>query len=513
MNKVSPITVAYRPDTGDGEPPRPLRRPLPPPEEFPVDALGDILGGAALAIHDRVQAPLALCAQSVLATATLAVQHLADVEMPGGRRKPLSEFFVTIAESGERKTTADEEATWCVRRREELLGEDYAEAVFRYENELKAWESERNGLANDKQMDRATRLAALDNLGHAPKAPLKPIIVGEDPTPEGLMRALGEGQPSMAVFSSEGGRFIGGHGMNEDNRLKTATTLSSMWDGSPIKRILKGDGSLALYGRRVSMHLMIQPVLAPQLLGDEMLAGQGLLSRTLVVAPESAVGTRFWREPNSHSHQALSRFSARCLDAFETPAPTRPERPDELEPRPLPMTEMAERLWIRFSDHVEVQLGPDGLLAPIRAWGAKQAEHAVRLAGVLALVDDLDTTTISDKHMEGGIRLSEHYATESLRLYMAGHDDPMLVLAEKVLKWLNTEWARIQRDKGHEPLGYVSCPDLYQYGPNAIRSAEKARKVMGTLESHGWATKQDHGAVVLGAKKREAWLVTQVVEP
>ncbi|HEX2151644.1 MAG TPA: hypothetical protein VHG31_06575, partial [Stellaceae bacterium] len=40
------------------EPPRPLMRPIPPADPFPVDALGDVLGVAAHAIHDRVKAPL-----------------------------------------------------------------------------------------------------------------------------------------------------------------------------------------------------------------------------------------------------------------------------------------------------------------------------------------------------------------------------------------------------------------------------------------------------------------------
>src|SRR5947207_9941681 len=61
------------------EPPRPLMRELPPADPFPVDVLGVVLGAAARAIHDRVQAPLAIGAQSVLGAATLAVQAHADV--------------------------------------------------------------------------------------------------------------------------------------------------------------------------------------------------------------------------------------------------------------------------------------------------------------------------------------------------------------------------------------------------------------------------------------------------
>src|SRR5262249_7189413 len=41
------------------EPPRPLMREVSPADPFPIDALGKILGDAALAIHDRIRAPLA----------------------------------------------------------------------------------------------------------------------------------------------------------------------------------------------------------------------------------------------------------------------------------------------------------------------------------------------------------------------------------------------------------------------------------------------------------------------
>ena len=79
------------------EPPRPLMRELPPPDPFPVDALGDVLAAAARAIHDRVQAPTAIGAQSVVGAAALAVQGHADVVLPigPGQVRPLSCFLIT----------------------------------------------------------------------------------------------------------------------------------------------------------------------------------------------------------------------------------------------------------------------------------------------------------------------------------------------------------------------------------------------------------------------------------
>ena len=88
--------------------PEPLRATLPPAEAYPVEALGDILGGAALALHESVKAPLALCCQSVLAAASLAAQAHYDIVLPWGERKPLSLFLLTVGQSGERKSGIDD---------------------------------------------------------------------------------------------------------------------------------------------------------------------------------------------------------------------------------------------------------------------------------------------------------------------------------------------------------------------------------------------------------------------
>ncbi len=88
--------------------PEPLRAPLPPAEHYPVEALGNVLGGAARALHESIKAPLALCAQSVLAAASLAAQAHYDVRLPWGQRRPLSLFLLTVGESGERKSAVDD---------------------------------------------------------------------------------------------------------------------------------------------------------------------------------------------------------------------------------------------------------------------------------------------------------------------------------------------------------------------------------------------------------------------
>src|SRR6516164_3767034 len=144
------------------ERPRPLMRELPSADPFPVEALGPVLAPAARAIHDRVQAPMALCGQSVLAAATLVVQAHADVELPiGGKRaKPLSSYFVTIAETGERKTEADYHALWAIRKHEKNLRDKYDAKKLDYENDKEAYEIARKTATKEADGNRLAAKAA-----------------------------------------------------------------------------------------------------------------------------------------------------------------------------------------------------------------------------------------------------------------------------------------------------------------------------------------------------------------
>ncbi|MFZ2068311.1 MAG: DUF3987 domain-containing protein, partial [Xanthobacteraceae bacterium] len=296
------------------EPPRPLMRELPPADAFPVDALGPELAPAARAIHDRVRAPIAICGQSVLAATTLAVQGHANVGLPMGHAKPLSGFFVSVAGTGERKTAVDEEALWPVRKRETALRQAHAGERLEFENAKLAYEKVRDAATKQAKGDRGRIKQTLDALGPPPLPPLEPILTCSEPTYEGMCKLLAVGQPSIGIFAAEGGEFVGGHGMADDAKLRTASGLSKVWDGKPLDRVRALDGSTVLPGRRVAMHLMVQPDVATIWFGDRLLVEQGLLSRVLLTAPDPASGTRLWNEASPDSNSIIKRYGARLLE-------------------------------------------------------------------------------------------------------------------------------------------------------------------------------------------------------
>jgi hypothetical protein len=487
---------------GDGEkpePPRPLMRGLPPADPFPIDALGEVLAPAARAIHDRVQAPLAICGQSVLAAATLAVQGHTDIELPTGQKRPLTNYYLTIAATGERKTAVDTEALWPVRRREAALQDAHVAELHDYENSRLAWDKARDAATKNAKPkgDRAAIKILLDLLGPAPVAPLVPLLTCSEPTYEGLCRLFIVGQPSLGIFASEGGQFIGGHGMSDDAKLRTAAGLSAVWDGEAIKRV-RADGTVVLPGRRLAMHLMAQPDVASAMLNDPLLADQGMLSRVLTTAPDAASGTRIWREPSPQSDATMKRYGTRLLDILELSLPLADGAQNTLAPRTLPLSALAYRLWIGFYDHVEKRIDPTGELEPVRGLANKLPEHAARIAAVLAMVRDIDAREVSATVMEAGIVLAQHYATEALRLYGASRVNAELRLALNLLNWL------LSRNK---PV--VSLPCIYQHGPGAIRDKAKAAKVTAILEDHGYLIRIEKGTEIEGKWRHDAWRVVR----
>jgi hypothetical protein len=477
------------------EAPAPLTREIPSPTQYPVDALGDLLGAAARGIHEKVQAPMAVCGTSVLGAAALAVQGHADVVLPTGHAKPASLFLLSILESGGRKSAADEEALWPIRKREKALHDAYSVDTDSATNAIAAWETAREKVTKDKKLGREEMKAALDALGPRPLQPLMPLLTMDEPTVEGMAKLMPNGLPSLGIFSAEGGAFINGHAMKDDARLRSAAGLSGLWDGTPLRRVRAGDGAIILPGRRVSLHLMAQPDAAATLFHDPVLKDQGLLGRILPTAPDAASGSRFWRDAPASADAAIRRYGARLLSILETPMPMAEGKRNELAPRRLPLSPPARECWIAFADHIEVQLGESGAMAPIRPLANKLPEHAARIAAVLTLVRDLAAAEIGAEAMEAGIELAQHHAAEALRLDAAGRVPEKQQTALRLLDWIKGTWGE----------DVVSLPDITRLGPNAIRSRDMARSTVTTLVEAGWLVAVPGGAEIRGERRREVW--------
>jgi hypothetical protein len=218
------IVMPRREPRTEANDPLPLFPPLPSAAPYPVDALG-FLSTAAKAIVRKVQVPPEIAAQSVLAVAALAAQAHADVLLPFGQKRPLSLYFATVIGSGDRKSSADNEASWPIVKREKSLREANTLDLKEWKIASAAWSAEKRKIENDKNIGLEQRRDKLRLLGEEPQRPLAPFLTTGDLTLEGLVKSWAVTQPALGVFTAEGGTFTAGHGMTDENRLRTAAAL------------------------------------------------------------------------------------------------------------------------------------------------------------------------------------------------------------------------------------------------------------------------------------------------
>lgn len=467
----------------------PLQRELAPPKPFPFDLLGPLLGPVAKRIHEVVKSPDSICGQSILAAAALMVQPYADISIDG-RVHPLSLFLVTAGESGDRKSAVDAIALKAVRDYEKMLAKAWIGEKSAYKNKSDCWGKQREQVMRENKANEIE--SALGRLDPEPPRPLEPFLLLEEPSYEGLVKLFGVGQPGLGLFSDEGGRMFGGYAMSRDNVLKTACGLSSLWDGKPITRIRGGDDNLLLYGRRFSMHLMVQEVVLSELFKNEILIGQGLLARCLLVSPLTNAGGRPYNPIDISKDPLITSFWARTATLLDQPFPlANPDTKNELNPRPLILSPEAKALWVLFHDDVDRSLRPEGAYRAIRRTANKAAEQALRVAGVLTLVEDFEAGSVSAEGIEKAIELIRFYLDEIMRVSEMTCADPDLELAQAVLNWMKMKAAG-------NPHRVFPLAEIYQKaGPRGVRNKKMADKVMGIL--------QEHREVVRVAQDKSEW--------
>ena len=370
-----------------------------------------------------------------------------------------------------------------------------------HKTDLRDFEKVEKDLNKDKVVDlvairknRDEKIAAIQAIGDAPEPPLFPNLLISEPTAEGMFKLFEKGQPALGLFSDEGGLLIGGHAMQKETRLRTIATLSKVWDGRPLDRVRAGDGASVLYDRRLSLHLMMQPLVASELFSDPIYTDQGFLARVLCAWPESTAGHRRYVTADPGADPAVRTYWDRMTALLNRRPVLREGTRNELQPRCIPLSATAKQAWIQYADTIESHLADGQALETVRGIASKAAEHVARIAGVLALVADMNAPEIGAQEVESAMRLMDYYLTEVLRLQSAGISDPELSLAAKCLRWLKTSGTTAV---------YPSL--IYQYGPRPINDADSAHTMIKILEKHRWLVRVQGGGMADGKMRKELW--------
>jgi putative DNA primase/helicase len=417
------------------------------PEPYPLDALPQSVRAAVEEVGGFTKAPTPLVASCALSALSIGLQGQADVKRAERLTGPAGLFLLTIADSGERKSTCDGFFTAAIRDYQDQQKETAKPLMLQHRSNLGIWEAKRRGVEEGIKADAkggkdtATKEAILRRLDEEkPEAPRVPRMLFGDATPEALAWALAKEWPSGGVLSSEAGLVFGAHGMNRESMMRNLALLNVLWDGGtlPIDR-RKEDGSFTLKGARLTMALQVQEATLRSFFDRSggLARGTGFLARFLVAWPASTQGHRMFSEAPTH-WPALTAFNRRMASLLENPLPM--DDNGTLTPPLLPLAPDAKKAWITFHDALEIELRTGGELYDVRDVASKCADNAARLAALFQQFE-YGGGAIGLDAFEGASRIAAWHLNEGRRFFGELAMPEPLANAVRLETWL-LSWCR-----------------------------------------------------------------------
>lgn len=463
---------------GNGWPdPHPLAAKV-EPEPYPLDALPLPIRAAVEEVAGFVKAPVPMVASSALAALSLAIQAHADAKRAEKLHGPVGLFLLTIADSGERKSTCDGFFTRAIRDYEEAQAEAAKPALKDHRAAIEAWEAKRGGvkekirqLAKDNKPTAGMESALRDLEHDKPEPPRIPRLLYADATPEALAYGLAKQWPSGGVVSAEAGIVFGSHGMGKDSVMRNLGLLNQLWDGTSLTIDRRSTESFTVRGARLTVALQVQePTLREFFTRSGALArGTGFLARFLVAWPESTQGQRPFTDPPANWPH-LAAFHRRIAAILDQPAPI--DEDGALTPAMLSLAPDAKAAWVEYHDAIESELASGGELYDVKDVASKSADNAARLAALFQMFEGAGGAIGADA-FEGASRITAWHLHEARRFFGELALPAELADAARLDSWL-IEYC--QRERTH----LVPTREAQRLGP--IRDKEKLTAALRELE-------------------------------
>ncbi len=449
-------------------------------EPYPIGALPGIVRAAVTEVADFVKAPVPMIASSALSALSLAIQAHVDVRRADKLQGPTGLFLLTIADSGERKSTCDGLFTKAIKDYESAEAEKAKPDIKNYKADLDAWEAQRSGIKDKiRQLSKESKptadmQSALRNLEQEkPEPPKIPRLMYQDATPEALAFALAKQWPSAGVVSAEGGAVFGGHAMSKDAAMRNMALLNQLWDGATLNIDRRTSESFTVRGARLTMALQIQEPTLREFFSKsgELARGTGFLARFLISRPTSTQGFRPFTEAPAN-WPALAAFNRRIAEILNQPVNI--DDDGALTPAMMSLSPQAKRAWVEFHDTIESDLATGGALYDIRDVASKTADNAARLAALFQVFEH-GTGAVSGDCFESASRIAAWHLKESRRFFGELALPAELADAVRLDSWL-TEYCSRERK------GIVNKRFLHQHGP--VRDKNRLDAAISELIEH-----------------------------
>lgn len=450
---------------------------LPP---YPVDRFPSVLRNVIQALQVSTQIPVELIGNVVLAATSLACQSLIEVIQPHTNMpEPCSLYLMTIAESGEGKTTINKQIMKPLYEFASELKEEYESRLIHYKREYKIWKVRQQAL--DSNLRKAIKKGypgkseELEINAHAelePQRPARPNFIYEDTSLKALVEGLSE-HPEAGFISDEAITFFKGYLKN------TPGLLNKAWDGEMFD-FRRADGEIYQITPRLTFSLMSQPAVFMDYLNKHGTSARssGFLSRFLFTWGASTIGSRENAQEYSDKEHDLNAFYEKmgvllALNKIYI-SDARAKK------KTLRLSERAHLLWENNRTAIDRKMASGNEWEHIRDIASKANANALRMAALLQYIHNEDAEEIIDGIMEYAINIIDWYQNEASKLFYPMSERYQFDQdVRELYSWIMN---KITQNNGFAILKN----DLEKYGPHRLRRTEKLTPVLNQLISQGY---------------------------
>lgn len=437
--------------------------------EFPL------LKDMVIEVAEATQAPLELVLASALSTISLLCQPLIDVERPGKIIGPVSLMVISMAQSGERKSTVESMFMGVVRifvinalkaHEKELL-------VWRIKSE--AWEARKRKIikemSNHSENEPAYKHFENELIHHHELKPERPRAfnpIYEDATTAALLKGMRLDCPWAALTSSEGISALKGV-FNDFGKI------NALWTGSTIDVARASVDGCSLTDARLTIGIMIQPQVLKEYLEEkgDRARSVGLLSRALVFNPESTQGKRFINKRPTNK-EVIARYQSRAKQLLEKCVQRLQNITGDKEV--INFSSDAAKYWTESYNKIEYELQKGGKYERSKDHASKLSENIARVAALLHYFE----------FGNGTISLTELKSAEKIVLECSKTFRDEFTFMPNIISNAEVLYAWLQLNCKHSTLfNWVEKNTILNKGPWKFRTLSKLNPILDCLEALG----------------------------
>ena len=292
---------------------------------------------------------------------------------------------------------------------------------------------------------------------------LVPVRILTDTTPAALLEAMEANDGRIVVAAPEAEAILGFRGGSKNAILQG-------FDGETLTVTRKTTGEVTIERPIVNMAVAMQPSVL-ETLGTDMV-GRGVMPRFLMAYPDTMVGSRHSR-PTLVSMEATEAYDEKIVGIVERFGKSG-------EPVQMRWDRAATKEIGTWRDEIEPMLLPGGKLASIDAWASKvRGAHFIRLAALLAIMDDVPTVGIGHaKKAKGILRILMNDAQRAFGQMGASFAEDDLVHLMNIVGKLSGTFAK---------------RDIMRSSNRFMKAPERATEALARAIAEGFLEKDGRG--------------------